>query len=100
MDDPIALLTLAQCSSLHGGMLADYLASATTPAALLTESAGALAALELPGSVIHGLLHPDKAQLDTGAAWLACSPRRSLVVWGSPRYPRLLACITDAPLVL
>ena len=100
MDDPIALLTLAQCSSLHAGMLVDYLASAATPAALLTESTGALAALELPGSVIHGLLRPDKALLDTGVAWLAGAPRRSLVAWGSSSYPRLLGCITDAPLVL
>jgi DNA processing protein len=100
MDDPIALLTLAQAPGLHAGMLADYLASGSAPATLLDESSAALAALDLPTAVVRDLLHPDTAQLQTGAAWLTAAPHRRLIVWGESSYPHLLGCIPDAPLVL
>ena len=100
MDDPIVLLTLAQAPGLHAGMISEHLAASGTPTGLPFESSKALAALELPGTIVHALRHPDGAQLASGLAWLRADPRRSLVAWGSDDYPRLLRLIPDAPLVL
>jgi DNA processing protein len=100
MDDPIPWLTLALAPGLDASMLAGYLSATASPAALLLESPATLRALGLRGPTIQALLRPDAALLSVGEQWLGKHASHSLVPWGSPAYPRLLALIPDPPLVL
>jgi DNA processing protein len=100
MDDPISWLTLALAPGLDASMLAGYLSATTSPTALLRESPATLRALGLRSTTIHALLRPDAELLSAGAEWLRNDARHSVVPWGSPGYPRLLALIPDPPLVL
>ncbi len=99
MDGLEGWLALARAPGLHAGQLGDWLKQHDDPTALLAESPRALAALGLGGAAIGALARPDAAGIDADARWLA-GAGHSLVGWGSPRYPPLLALIPDAPLVL
>jgi len=100
MDDPIPWLTLALAPGLDASMLAEYLSDTTSPAALLLESPATLSAIGLGSATIHALLRPDTKRLSAGITWLGKDAGHTLVPWGSPDYPRLLALIPDPPLVL
>src|SRR5262245_48968092 len=89
-------LKIARAPGLHAGRLGSV---AVPPGALVHESAAALQALGLPQAAIAALRAPNPADLDLDEQWLD-EPNRSLVTWGSPLYPPLLATIADAPLVL
>jgi DNA processing protein len=99
MDDTQAWLILARAPGLHAGQLADWLSAGATPPMLARESRTALASLGLSDTTIQSLLRPDGAALARDAEWLE-RPQRTLVTWGSPSYPPLLASIPDPPLVL
>ena len=99
MDDPKPWLALARVPGLHAGRLPRHDGRVLEPLALLEESPTALAALGLGEAAIVALTSPGGAGLDADERWLA-GARRSLVTWGSPGYPALLARIEDAPLVL
>src|SRR5512134_3789941 len=100
MDDPTSWLTLALAPGLDASMLAGYLSTTASPTALLLESPATLRAVGLRSTTIHALLQPDAELLSAGAEWLRNDSSHSLVPWGSPDYPRLLALIPDPPLVL
>ena len=99
MDDSHAWLALARAPGLHARQLEPWLADGHTPPSVLRESPQTLAALGLGQSAIGALLNPDSAAIARDQRWLEGS-RRSLVTWGSPQYPELLALIPDPPLVL
>lgn len=99
MDDLEAWLALARAPGLHAGRLDEWCARHGSPTALLGETPRALGTLGLGEAVIAALGQPDAAGLDADLRWLA-QPGHSLVTWGSPPYPPLLAQIPDAPLVL
>jgi DNA processing protein len=100
MDDPQSWLALAHAPGLHAGQLQEWLAQQAAPCELVRQSRATLAALGLGRATIQSLLHSDPAAIERDLAWLAGDARRSLVTWGSPDYPPLLARIPDAPLVL
>ena len=96
MDDPEPWLTLARVPGLHAGRLAG---AAANPLAWFEDSRSALTQHGFSEAAITALRKPDPHDLGRDEAWLA-GPGRSLVTWGSPSYPPLLAAIPDAPLVL
>ncbi len=95
MSDPLPWLTLARAPGIEARMLD----SAGGAAALLRESPSRLAALGLHEGTIRALRHPDTDALERDQRWLA-GTGRSLLTWGSPEYPALLATIPDPPPVL
>jgi len=100
MDHPQRWLALAHAPGLHAGQLQEWLAQGAQPDDLLRQSRPTLAALGLGRAATGALLQPDAAAIATDLAWLEGNPQRSLVCWGTPDYPPLLARIPDAPLVL
>jgi DNA processing protein len=100
MDDPTRWLALAHAPGLHAGQLQEWLGTGASPAALLDQSKATLAALGLGRPAIRALLQPETAAIDRDLAWLRDGAQRSVVGWGTPYYPPLLAQIPDAPLVL
>ena len=99
MEDTISWLTLARAPGLHAGHLRRPGVEPVEPTALLRESRTALSALGLGGATIDAIRSPDADGLAADERWLA-GTGRSLVTWGSPGYPALLASIEDAPLTL
>jgi len=99
MDDTISWLTLARAPGLHAGHLRRPGAEDVEPTALLQESRAALASLGLGDATIDAIHNPDADRLADDERWLA-GAGRSIVTWGSPDYPALLASIEDAPLTL
>jgi DNA processing protein len=100
MDDPERWLKLARTPGLHAGQLQEWLALGASPPDLAHEPPAALAALGLGRTLIDALREPDAAGIAADLAWLQAASNRTLVVWGAPDYPPLLAQIADAPLVL
>ena len=100
MDDPQRWLALAHAPGLHAGQLQEWLAHGTRPDELPGQSRATLAAIGLNRAAIAALVQPDAAAIAADLAWLASGPHRSLIGWGTPDYPPLLARIPDAPLVL
>ncbi|HQR24014.1 MAG TPA: DNA-processing protein DprA [Steroidobacteraceae bacterium] len=99
MDDPKPWLTLARAPGLHAGHLRDPEGASIPPLALLREPARSLGSLGLGAAMVEAIRNPSTAGLEADERWLAGSGR-TLVTWGSPEYPALLATIPDAPLVL
>jgi DNA processing protein len=100
MEDLKSWLVLAHAPGLHVGQIAGFLKDGHAPTALLAVSPATCASLGLSEATIVSLRCPETARIDADIAWLTSGPQRSLVVWGSPGYPPLLAQIPDAPLVL
>ena len=100
MNDPQRWLALAHAPGLHAGQLQHWLAQGRSPCELPQQSAATLGALGLGRATIAALSRPDFAAIDVDLAWLAGDAQRTLVRWGSPDYPPLLARIPDPPLVL
>jgi DNA processing protein len=75
------------------------LKSCGTAEALVAHSRRALHELDLPEDSVERLKSPDAAAVERSRAWLA-SGDRHLVMFGSERYPPLLAQLVDAPLAL
>ncbi|HSD54657.1 MAG TPA: DNA-processing protein DprA [Burkholderiales bacterium] len=98
MDEVNPWLMLARAPGLHAGLLPEGELRAD-PTALGRESRAALTALGLPPGAIAALRQPDPAALAADERWLAAA-NRTLVGYGTPAYPPLLAAIEDAPLVL
>jgi DNA processing protein len=99
MDEAYAWLALARAPGLHAGHLGEWLARNGPPGTLLRASTQSLAALGLDGPVVAALHRPDDEAIARDLQWLD-GPERSLLAWGAPDYPPLLAQIPDAPLVL
>jgi DNA processing protein len=99
MDDTISWLTLARAPGLHAGQLRRPGAAPVEPLSLPHDSRAALAALGLGDPTIDAIHDPDADGLAADERWLATTGR-SIVTWGSPQYPALLASIEDAPLTL
>jgi DNA processing protein len=99
MDDPKPWLALARAHGLHAGQLREWLAAGGAPEALRLQSGATLAALGLPVTAIDALQKPETDAIARDEQWLA-GPQRSIVRWGEPAYPSLLASIPDQPLVL
>jgi DNA processing protein len=100
MDEREQWLALAHVPGLHAGQLGDWLASGRGANELLRQSPATLGALGLGIAAVAALRAPDLAGIAADLAWLDGAPQRSLLTWGSPDYPPLLAGIADAPLVL
>ena len=96
MDDPQAWFTLARVPGLHAGPVRK---ARIDPRALLHESPATLAALGLRADHVAALRRPDRNGLARDERWLA-GTGRSVVGWGTPDYPALLAGIHDPPLAL
>jgi DNA processing protein len=96
MDDPQAWLTLARVPGLHAGPVRK---AGIDPRALLHESPATLAALGLRADQVAALRRPDRDGLASDERWLA-GTGRSVIGWGTPDYPALLAGIHDPPLAL
>jgi DNA processing protein len=100
MDEREQWLALAHVPGLHAGQLADWLARGQPATGLLRLSPASLGALGLGPAAVAALRSPDIAGVAADLAWLEGAPQRSLLTWGAPGYPPLLAGIADAPLVL
>jgi DNA processing protein len=100
MDEREQWLALAHVPGLHAGQLADWLATGKPATDLLRQTPATLGALGLGMAALAALRSPDLAGIASDLAWLDGAPQRSLLTWGSPGYPPLLAGIADAPLVL
>jgi len=100
MDDLNAWLAIARAPGLHSGRLGDLPPDAVLPRWLAESTPAELHAAGLEEPTVAALRRPDRERLARDAEWLAAAPARSLVTWGSPAYPPLLAAIPDAPLVL
>jgi DNA processing protein len=100
MDEREQWLALAHVPGLHAGQLADWLATGQAATGLLRQSPATLGALGLGMAAVAALRSPDLAGIAADLAWLEGAPQRSLLTWGAPGYPPLLADIADAPLVL
>jgi DNA processing protein len=100
MDEREQWLALAHVPGLHAGQVADWLATGQRATGLLRQSPATLGALGLGMAAVAALRSPDLAGIARDLAWLDGAPQRSLLTWGSPGYPPLLAGIADAPLVL
>ena len=96
MDDPQAWFTLARVPGLHAGPVRK---ARIDPRALLHESPATLAALGLRADHVAALRRPDRNGLARDERWLA-GTGRSVIGWGTPDYPALLAGIHDPPLAL
>jgi DNA processing protein len=100
MDEREQWLALAHVPGLHAGQLADWLATGQRATDLLRQTPATLGALGLGMAAVAALRSPDLAGIASDLAWLDGAAKRSLLTWGSPGYPPLLADIADAPLVL
>jgi DNA processing protein len=100
MDEREQWLALAHVPGLHAGQLADWLARGQPATGLLRLSPASLGALGLGPAAVAALRSPDIAGVAADLAWLEGAPQRSLLTWGAPGYPPLLAGIADAPMVL
>ena len=95
MDERIPWLTIAHAPALHAGQLAGWLdAGHAVPDLFRGGGAG------LGRATRFALERPDRKALARDLAWLDADPARRLVTWGACDYPRQLAQIPDAPLVL
>src|SRR5882672_1428342 len=93
------LTLLCAAHSSHAGRWRRALAAHGSPEALVAARPSALAAAGLNDDDIARLASPDVAALDRWRAWLAGS-RRDLIPLDDPRYPPLLAQLSDPPLAL
>ena len=99
MEELQSWLILARAPGLHAGMLAPLLREFGSIDSLVTAKSSALSAAGLNAANIAAIAHPDKAQLERDARWLA-EPGNTFIPCGDSRYPPLLAQISDAPLGL
>ncbi|HZF28643.1 MAG TPA: DNA-processing protein DprA [Gammaproteobacteria bacterium] len=93
------LTLLCAAHSSHAGRWRRALAAHGSPEALVAARPSALAAAGLNDDDIARLASPDVAALDRWRSWLAGS-RRDLIPLDDPRYPPLLAQLSDPPLAL
>jgi DNA processing protein len=100
MDEREQWLALARVPGLHAGQLSDWFAAGQRATGLFGQSPATLGALGLGLAAVGALRAPDPAGIARDLAWLEGSTERSLLTWGSPDYPPLLAGIADPPLVL
>jgi DNA processing protein len=100
MDEREQWLALARVPGLHAGQLTDWFAAGQRATGLFGQSPATLGALGLGLAAVAALRAPDLAGIARDLAWLEGSTGRSLLTWGSPAYPPLLAGIADPPLVL
>jgi DNA processing protein len=99
MDELRAWLTLVRAPGMHGSVLAEVLSHCNSAASILAASAASLRSIGLDQRLIDALRALDSASVDQDLRWLEQEDHH-FIPWGDPRFPTLLAHLSDAPVGL
>lgn len=99
MDELSAWLILARAPGVHAGVLESLLQRFPSPCDIVKAEPTALAHCPLSAAAIDSIVRPDERMLAIDRAWLE-RPTHHFLDCRSPRFPRLLAEISDSPVGL